>query len=69
MFANVLKKFFTGERRNENKALTTTHKGGRDMKDLKDICHRARATLAQDFAAASLLVLTFYAVLHMPGFI
>lgn len=39
------------------------------MKDLKDICWRARATLAQDFAAATTLVLTFYALLHMPGFL
>ena len=37
------------------------------MKDLKDICWRARATLAQDFAAAATLALTFYAALHLPG--
>jgi hypothetical protein len=39
------------------------------MNDLKEICWRARATLAQDFAAAATLILTFYAVLQLPGLI
>lgn len=37
------------------------------MTDLKEICRRSGATLAQDFAAASLLCMAFVGVLHLPG--
>lgn len=68
MFANVLKKFFTGRTQYENKTATATPERIAAMiDDVRNALSRNPATLARDFAGAGALVVILLVGLSLPG--
>ncbi|MDA9020257.1 hypothetical protein N9H60_03680 [Flavimaricola sp.] len=71
MFTNVLKKFFTGESRYENKEATRMHKDGAVTmaQDIKSLIERTRGTLVADALGAVSLVVILMGGLCLPAFV
>jgi hypothetical protein len=67
-FANVLKKFFTGGRQNENKEATRYQRKEQTMfRQIKATAIRSSDTLLGDFLGAAALMVTLIAGLWVPG--
>jgi hypothetical protein len=69
LFANVLKKFFTDGKENENKGATDTEFTMTTIKSLKSIATRAQDTLLQDAVGAAALLVMLVVSLHLPSFV
>ena len=69
MFANVLKKFFTGGGVYENKVATrpTESRNSDMMTELKAVFARSTGTMVQDLAGVTALMVILVAALHLPG--
>jgi hypothetical protein len=69
MFANVLKKFFTGRSVYENKEATilTASRKTDMMTELKAVFARSAGTMVQDLAGVTALMVILVAALHLPG--
>jgi hypothetical protein len=69
-FTNVLKKFFTGAAKHENKSATRCRPEVPPMfEDLQSAIARAGASLPADMAGAAAIVVLFLAALHLPGLV
>lgn len=69
LFANVLKKFFTGGKRNENKGATKTEATMTTLRTIKTIATRSQDTLLQDAVGAAALVVMLVVALYLPAFV
>jgi len=79
LFANVLKKFFTGRAENENKGSTNTAECDQQTQDspearamieqIRNTIQQSPTTLLQDAVGAAALIVMLIVALHMPGLI
>jgi hypothetical protein len=69
LFADVLKKFWTTRRENENKATTRRLEEAPAMTRIADILTRSRDTILSDALGVMALAGFTLGMLHLPGLI
>ncbi len=67
LFTNVLKKFFTGPSKNENKEATEVRQESTMIHQIKSAAARSSDTLLGDAIGAAALMVMLVGALYLPG--